>query len=117
MSNTDHTNEVTKDQERLIDAKISLLQLAKELGNIQKACRAAGVARSSFYEIKKVYEQFGRDGLLESRRGKRKQPISEQMEEKVLQATREEPSYSYVRLSEKLHDEGVGAGISIVRRV
>lgn len=39
------------DQERLIGAKISLLQLAKELNNIQKVCKVAGIARSSFYEI------------------------------------------------------------------
>jgi len=52
------------DQERLIDAKISLLQqLAKELNNIQKVCKVAGIARPSFYEIKKAYEQFGREGL------------------------------------------------------
>ena len=36
--NTTKSNQ--KDQ-RLIDAKISLLQLAEELGNIQKACKAA----------------------------------------------------------------------------
>lgn len=50
-------------QERLIDAKISILSLATELNNIGRACRQAGIARSSFYEIKKAYEQFGREGL------------------------------------------------------
>jgi molybdenum-dependent DNA-binding transcriptional regulator ModE len=35
-------------QERLISAKISLLQLSQELGNISKACKKAGIARSSF---------------------------------------------------------------------
>jgi transposase InsO family protein len=29
---------------------------------IQKACKAAGIARSSFYDIKRAYEQFGRTG-------------------------------------------------------
>lgn len=117
MSNTDENNELTKDQERLIDAKVSLLQLAKELGNIQKACKAAGIARSSFYEIKKAYEQFGRDGLLQSRRGRSLQPISDDIEEKVLSMTRENPSFSYVRLSQELQDSGVGVGVSVVRRV
>jgi molybdenum-dependent DNA-binding transcriptional regulator ModE len=65
--NENNTIEVTSEQQRLIDAKVSLLQLAKELGNIQKACRAAGIARSSFYEIKKAYEQFGKEGLRPSR--------------------------------------------------
>jgi hypothetical protein len=54
-------------QDRLIDAKISILQLAEKLESISEACKVAGIARSSFYEIKKAheqfYEQFGRDGL------------------------------------------------------
>ena len=50
MNKNKPTKSNQKDQ-RLIDAKISLLQLAEELGNIQKACKAAEIARSSFYEI------------------------------------------------------------------
>ena len=46
-------------QDRLIDAKISILQLAEKLDSISQACKVAGIARSSFYEIKKAYEQFG----------------------------------------------------------
>jgi len=38
MKNTTKINQ--KDQ-RLIDAKVSLLQLAEELSNIQKACKVA----------------------------------------------------------------------------
>ena len=52
MNKNNATKSNQKDQ-RLIDAKISLLQLAEELGNIQKACKAAGIARSSFYENQK----------------------------------------------------------------
>ena len=37
MNKTNTTKSDQKDQ-RLIDAKISLLQLSEELGNIQKAC-------------------------------------------------------------------------------
>lgn len=50
-------------QNRLINANIGLLRLAQEPGNISLAYRKAGIARSSFYEIKKAYEQFGRAGL------------------------------------------------------
>ena len=70
MNKNNATKSNQKDQ-RLIDAKISLLQLAEELGNIQKACKAAGIARSSFYEIKRAYEKFGREGLVSRRKGKK----------------------------------------------
>ena len=52
--------------QRLISTKISLLQMADKLWNIQKACKVAGIARSSFYEIKRAYEKFGREGLAPS---------------------------------------------------
>ena len=45
------------DQERLLDAKISLRQLTRELKNAQQLCKTTGIARSSFYEIRKAYEQ------------------------------------------------------------
>ena len=113
---------VTKAQrstERLIDAKVSILQLASELGNIQKACKAAGIARSSFYEIKKAYEQFGRDGLYPTpkRRGRLPHQISEETEASIMTMTREFPSYNYNRIASQLQLTGVGVSGSTVNRV
>ena len=45
--NQKNTKSSQKNQ-RLIDTKVSLLQLALELGNIQKACKAAGIALPVF---------------------------------------------------------------------
>ncbi|MDE0092458.1 MAG: helix-turn-helix domain-containing protein [Oligoflexia bacterium] len=69
--NKDNTTKSHQQDQRLITAKVSLLQLAEELGNIQKACKAAGIARSSFYEIKRADEKFGREGLVSHRKGKK----------------------------------------------
>ena len=106
-----------REQERLIDAKISLLQLAKELGNIQKACKSAGIARSSFYDIKRAYEQFGRLGLIEAKRGRKPQELAPEIENKGLEFTRENPSYSYFRLARELQLNGNGIGESTIKRV
>ena len=116
MNKINTTKRDLKDQ-RLIDAKISLLQLSKELGNIQKACRVAGIARSSFYEIKRAYEKFGREGLVSRRKGKKQQEIHRGEENKVLEFTRKYPGYSYRRLTDQLHLAGFGIGESVVRRV
>src|SRR5690606_19459155 len=87
---SDQTPKQDREQERLIDAKVSLLQLSQELGNIRRACRVAGISRSSFYEIKKAYEQFGRSGLVPRKRGSRGQrfagPIFEYTPRRVLRA-------------------------------
>lgn len=106
-------------QNRLIDAKVSILQLAHELKNISKACRKAGIARSSFYEIKKAYEQFGRTGLEPKTRRKPQMPnaYSEELVKKILDKTREFPGNSYNRIALELQLEGVAVSGPGVRKV
>ena len=106
-------------QDRLIDAKISILQLSRELNNIQKACKVAGIARSSYYEIKKAYEQFGREGLRPKPRRRPRMPNETPPEivEKILEMTRKYPSYSYNRIANQLQLEGTGISGTGVRKV
>jgi transposase InsO family protein len=106
-------------QERLISAKVSLLQLAQELGNISKACKKARIARSSFYEIKKAYEQFGREGLAPKPKRTPRMPnaFDEEMTAKILDMTRRYPSYSYNRIAQQLQLSGVSVSGGGVRKV
>ena len=39
---------MTKDQ-KIIRAKVGLLELAKQLGNVSQACKIMGYSRDSFY--------------------------------------------------------------------
>ena len=40
--------------------KLSMLELACELGNVSKACRLMGYSRQQFYEIPKLPDLWGR---------------------------------------------------------
>ena len=53
------------------DRKQSLLQLAQELGNVSKACRIVGYSRQQFYEIRRSFQLYGDDGLLDQLPGAR----------------------------------------------
>ena len=53
---------MTNDQ-REIHRKERVLEYAERIGNINKACRYFGVARSSFYEWRDRYREFGDEGL------------------------------------------------------
>lgn len=105
-------------QDRLIDAKISILQLAEKLESISEACKVAGIARSSFYEIKKAYEQAGRAGLEPKPKRKPRMPneYSPEIVEKILEMTRKFPSYSYVRIAGQLQLENVSVSPGGVRK-
>ncbi|SDG38086.1 helix-turn-helix domain-containing protein [Roseospirillum parvum] len=43
--------------------RMSVLELAQELGNVAEACRQRGMDRTSFYEWKRRFQTQGLDGL------------------------------------------------------
>ena len=53
----------TKD--KVARRKLSMLELASELNNVSKACRIMGYSRQQFYEIRRNYQTYGADGLLD----------------------------------------------------
>ena len=52
-----------KAENKVIQHKMSVLQLAEALGNISQACRQRGVSRTQFYEYKRRFQTHGIEGL------------------------------------------------------
>jgi hypothetical protein len=48
---------------KLAESRLSVLELAKELGNVAEACRQRGLDRTSFYEWKRRFQTQGFEGL------------------------------------------------------
>lgn len=48
---------------KLAQGRLSVLELAKELGHVAEACRQRGLDRTSFYEWKRLFQTQGFDGL------------------------------------------------------
>ena len=49
-------------EQKIIKAKIGLLELAKQLGNVSQACKVMGYSRDSFYRFKGALRQGRRPG-------------------------------------------------------
>ena len=55
----------TVQREKIARRKLSLLQLAQELGNVSKACKIVGYSRQQFYEIRRNFQLYGAEGLID----------------------------------------------------
>jgi molybdenum-dependent DNA-binding transcriptional regulator ModE len=52
-------------KEKIARRKLSLLELATDMNNVSKACKIMGYSRQQFYEIRRNFQTFGPEGLVE----------------------------------------------------
>jgi transposase InsO family protein len=108
----------TKD--KIARRKLGLLELAKEMHNVSRACRTLGYSRQQFYEIRRNFQTFGLEGLIDKQpgaKGPHPNRVAQEIEDRILKEALEHPTYGALRVSQNLQLEGISVSSGGVRGV
>jgi transposase InsO family protein len=107
----------TVQKDKVARRKLSLLQLAQELGNVSKACKIVGYSRQQFYEIRRNFQLYGAEGLIDQLpgpKGPHPNRVAEEVEKGLLDHGLECPTHGAQRVADELLLKGIqvsGGGV------
>lgn len=90
-------------EQKVARRKLGLLELAVELGNVSKACKIIGYSGQQSYEIRRNYQTFGSEGLLDrlpGPRGPHPNRVEDAVEQAILDYCLTNPTHGPLRVAQ-----------------
>jgi transposase InsO family protein len=107
-------------KQKALRRKLSMLELAKQMNNVSKACKIMGYSRQQFYEIRRNFQTFGADGLVDKlpgAKGPHPNRVSENIEKAILDHAVKFPTQGPLRVANQLQLQGIQVSSGGVRGV
>ena len=104
---------------KLARHRLSVLQLAEELGSVSKACKQAGMDRTSFYEWKRRFQTHGLTGLKDLPPVPKSHPFTTApaVQERIVELALQHPTRGCNFLSDQLALEGTPVSAPTVQAI
>jgi transposase InsO family protein len=107
-------------KDKIARRKLSLLELASDLANVSRACKLMGYSRQQFYEIRRNFQTYGAEGLIDrlpGAKGPHPNRVSTEIEQAVLDHALVHPCHGAVRVEQELRLKGVQVSAGGIRGV
>jgi hypothetical protein len=104
---------------KLARHRLSVLQLAEELGSVSKACKQAGMDRTRFYEWKRRFQTHGLAGLKDLPPVPKSHPFTTvpEVQERIVELALQHPTRGCNFLSDQLALEGTPVSAPTVQAI
>ena len=107
-------------KDKIARRKLSLLELASELSNVSRACKVMGYSRQQFYEIRRNFQTYGAEGLVDrlpGAKGPHPNRVPAAIEKAVLDHALSHPCHGALRVEQELRLRGLQVSSGGVRGV
>jgi hypothetical protein len=106
--------------DKIARRKLSLLELAAELSNVSRACKVMGYSRQQFYEIRRNFQTYGAEGLIDrlpGAKGPHPNRVPAEIETAILDHALAHPCHGSTRVEQELRLKGIAVSSGGVRGV
>jgi transposase InsO family protein len=106
-------------EQKIVESRLSVLELAAALGNVSEACRRRDISRTQFYEYKRRFQTHGIEGLkdLPPIHHSHPQTTPPEIVERLLAQSLEQPAWGCNRLSDHLKLQGISLSAVTVQNI
>lgn len=107
-------------EKKIARRKLSLLELASELSNVSRACKVMGYSRQQFYEIRRNFQTYGAEGLIDrlpGTRGPHPNRVPAEIETAILDHALAHPCHGATRVEQELRLKAIQVSSGGVRGV
>lgn len=105
--------------DKLVQERLSLLELAERLGNVSEACRRKKISRARFYEYKRRFQAYGLEGLKNLPPVHESHPLTtpQAVVGKIVELSREHPAWGCSRISGHLALMGFSISSPTIQKI